>query len=71
MTGTPSPRPRFGTPFLVFGVAAMLAAVGALIELVYYSGNSALSPGTLGTTIGLVIAVVAFFAWGILAPANE
>ena len=59
------------TPFVVFGLAAALAAVGAVYEMSYYAGNAALSPGALGTTIGIVIALVAFFALGIRAPANE
>ncbi len=58
-------------PFAVFGLVAIAAAVGAVWEMSYYAGNSALAPGTLATTVGIVIALVAFFAWGMRAPRNE
>lgn len=59
------------TPFAAFGLVAIAAAVGAVWEMSYYAGNSALSEGTLGTTVGIVIALVAFFVWGSRAPPNE
>jgi hypothetical protein len=68
---TPATVGRGPTPFAVFGLAAILAAVGAVWEMSYFAGNSALSPGTLGTTIGIVLALVAFFVWGWRAPPNE
>lgn len=71
MTDARSTRTRVGGPFLVFGLAALLAAVAAIYEMAYYAGNSALSPGVLGTTLGIVVAVIAFFVWGALAPPNE
>jgi hypothetical protein len=59
------------TPFVVFGVVALAAAGGALYEISYYAGQSALSGQALGTTVGIVIALVAFFAIGLRAPRNE
>ncbi|MGA8303498.1 MAG: hypothetical protein WA691_02045 [Thermoplasmata archaeon] len=58
-------------PFAAFGVAAAVAAVGAVWEMSYFAGNSALSAGDLGTTLGIVAALVAFFVWGSRAPPNE
>jgi hypothetical protein len=63
--------PQGFTPFLAFGLVAIAAAVGAVWEMAYYAGSSVLSPGTLGTTIGIVVALGAFFAWGSRAPPNE
>ena len=71
-TPAPSTPPSWGIPpFFAFGLVAIAAAIGAIWEMSYYAGNSALSPGTLGTTIGIGIALVAFFLWGLRAPANE
>jgi hypothetical protein len=58
-------------PFLAFGLVAAAAAVGAVWEMSYYTGNSALSAGDLSTTLGIVAALVAFFVWGARAPKNE
>jgi hypothetical protein len=58
-------------PFLAFGLVAGAAAIGAIWEEAYYAGNSALDPGVLGTLTGIVIAVLAFFAWGLRASPNE
>jgi hypothetical protein len=66
-----SSHPRFLTPFAVFGLVALAAAGGAIYEMSYYAGQSALSGQALGTTIGIVIAVIAFFVIGIRAPRNE
>jgi hypothetical protein len=73
MTGSPPEfrdRPGVG-PFLAFGLVAGAAAVGAVWEMSYYAGNSALSAGDLGTTLGIVAALAAFFVWGSRAPSNE
>jgi hypothetical protein len=73
MTETPPAfpeRPGIG-PFLGFGLVAAAAAIGAVWEMSYYAGNSALSAGDLGTTLGIVAALVAFFVWGARAPRNE
>jgi hypothetical protein len=67
----PSASPRALGPFVVFGVAALIAAIAAVVELSYYAGNSALAPSALGTTLGIVIAVGAFFVWGLRAPPND
>jgi hypothetical protein len=58
-------------PFAAFGLAAAVAAIGAVWEMSYFAGNSALSAGDLGTTLGIVVALVAFFVWGSRAPPNE
>jgi ABC-type cobalamin transport system permease subunit len=74
VTAAEVPPSRTGgrpSPFAIFGLAAALAAVGAVWEMSYFAGNSALSPGTLGTTIGIVIALVAFFVLGMRAAPNE
>jgi len=73
MTVGPSDFPdRRGIgPFAAFGLVAAAAAVGAVWEMSYYAGNAALSAGDLGTTLGIVAALVAFFVWGARAPRNE
>jgi hypothetical protein len=63
-------RPGIG-PFVAFGLVAAAAAIGAVWEMSYYAGNSALSGGDLTTTLGIVAALVAFFVWGARAPRNE
>ena len=63
-------RPSIG-PFLAFGLVAAAAAIGAVWEMSYYAGNSALSAGDLSTTLGIVAALVAFFVWGTRAQRNE
>ena len=59
------------SPFLAFGLVAAAAAIGAVWEMSYYAGTPALSPAALGTTVGIVLALLAFFAWGSRAPPNE
>jgi hypothetical protein len=59
------------SPFVVFGLVAAAAAIGAVFELSYYSYTPALAPGAMGTTIGIVLALIAFFALGLRAPKNE
>ncbi len=73
MTEAPPPAPRRRTigPFLAFGLVAMAAAIGALYEISYWVGVSAFTSDTIGTTLGIVAALVAFFAWGLYAPAND
>jgi hypothetical protein len=61
---------RFG-PFTVFGAVAALAGLGAIFELSYWVGTSALSGGVIFTTLGIAAALVAFFAWGWRAPPND
>lgn len=58
-------------PFLAFGLVALVAAVGAIYEISYWIGVSAFTGPLLGTTVGIGVALVAFFVWGLLAPANE
>ena len=70
MTAGPSGANGVG-PFAAFGLVAALAAVGAVWEMSYYAGNSVLSAANLGTTLGIVVALVAFFVWGSRAPPNE
>lgn len=65
------PRARRITPFLAFSLVAAAAAIGAVFEESYYATNSALSPGVLGTTVGIVLALLAFFVLGVRAPPNE
>jgi hypothetical protein len=73
MSGNPAKFPdrRGVTPFVGFGLVAAAAAIGAIWEMSYYAGNSALSAGDLSTTLGIVAALVAFFVWGARAPRNE
>jgi hypothetical protein len=73
MSGSPAPpqRVRGPTAFVVFGVVAVIAAVGALLEMAYYTATPALGEATLGTMIGIVGALIGFFVWGLLAPPNE
>jgi hypothetical protein len=67
----PRTASRGFTPFLAFGLVAIAAAVGAVWELAYYAGSSVFAAGTLGTTVGIVLALGAFFVWGSRAPPNE
>jgi hypothetical protein len=65
------PRGRRVGPFAIFGGVAVLAAVGALFEMLYYTTTPALSEATWGTVLGIVGALVGFFVWGLSAPAND
>lgn len=65
-----APAVRFSA-FSVFGFVAVLAAVGALFEMSYYSTSPALGPATLGTVLGIIGALIGFFLWGLSAPPNE
>jgi putative flippase GtrA len=69
-TDPPRPRRRVG-PFVVFGAVAAAAAVGAIYEISYWVGVPAFFGSTIGTTLGIIAALVAFFAFGLTAPANE
>jgi hypothetical protein len=71
MTPPNPPRRAEPTPFAVFGAVAIVAAAGALAEMLYYSTTPALSAGTLGTLVGIVGALIAFFALGLRGPSNE
>jgi len=66
----PTPPRRIG-PFAAFALVAGAAAIGALYEISYWVGVSAFTPDTLGTTLGIGGALIAFFAFGLTAPANE
>lgn len=71
---TPPPPVRRATrvgPFAIFGLAAILAAAGALFEMSYYDGSPIASPSILGTTIGILLALIAFFVIGLRAPPND
>jgi hypothetical protein len=73
-TETPEPaRPRKKglTPFTIFGLVAALAAAGAIWEMSYYAGTSAIAPAALGTTLGVVVATAIFFVLGARAAPNE
>ncbi|HTW40434.1 MAG TPA: hypothetical protein VMF04_06250 [Thermoplasmata archaeon] len=59
------------TPFVVFGIVGVVAAAGAIWEALYYATSPALSSASLGTTLGIVIAVVAFVAVALWAPPND
>ena len=67
--GAPAGR-RIG-PFAAFALVAAAAAIGAVWEISYWVGIPAFSSGILGTTIGIVAALVAFFAWGLSAAPND
>jgi hypothetical protein len=75
MNATPEPRPPRSrgavSPFAVFGVVAALAVGGAVWEMLYYAATPALSSASLGTTLGIVAAVVVFFILALTAPPNE
>jgi len=75
MTQAPAVPPVASTggigPFAAFGLVAAVAAIGAVFEMSYYAGSSALSAGALGTTVGIILALLAFFAWGVRAPPND
>jgi hypothetical protein len=73
MTEAPTPPVRGSRvgPFAMFAAVAALAAAGALYEISYWVGVPAFVGATLGTTVGIVGALVAFFVFGFSAPANE
>ncbi|HTW56101.1 MAG TPA: hypothetical protein VMG36_06665 [Thermoplasmata archaeon] len=73
MTDDPAPVARPGRvgPFVVFGAVAVAAGAGAVFEISYWVGVSAFSSGVIGTAAGIVMALVAFFAWGLSGPAND
>ncbi len=60
-------RPTAVGPFVAFAVVGALAAIGAVFEISYWIGVSAFS----GVAVGIVLALIAFFTWGLLAPPNE
>jgi hypothetical protein len=68
--GSETPTVRISA-FAIFGVAAIVAAAGALFEMAYYTTTPALGPATLGTFIGICGALIGFFVWGLRAPPNE
>ena len=75
MTEEPSPGPttssRSVTPFTVFGIVAALAVGGAMWEMLYYATTPALEGASIGTTLGIAVAVIVFFVVAIFAPPNE
>jgi hypothetical protein len=66
----PSESP-WRSPFAIFGYAAIAAAALAIAEISYYSTTPALSSASLGTTLGIVAAVLAFVAFGWWGPSND
>ena len=70
MTSSKSPRRTIG-PFAAFGVVALIAAVGAVLEISYWVGVPATSPSVIGTALGIGAALIAFFVWGLRAPPND
>ena len=58
-------------PFVVFGLVAALAAVGAVFEISYWVGDPAFTGALAGTTVGILVALVAFFGFGLSAPPND
>ncbi len=66
--------PREGAsvaPFTAFGLVLLAAGSGALWEMAYYDGLPALFQAAIGTTLGIVVALTAFFALGLKGPPNE
>ncbi len=68
---TPPARRTWASPFAVFGAVAALAVGGAVWEMLYYASTPALAPASLGTTLGIVAAVVVLFILAVVAPPNE
>jgi hypothetical protein len=66
-----SARGRGIGPFAVFGAVAVVAGAGAVYEISYWVGVSALSAGVIGTAGAIAVALVAFFVWGLSGPAND
>jgi hypothetical protein len=66
--------PRQGAsvaPFTAFGLVLLAAGSGALWEMAYYDGLPALFQAAIGTTLGIVVALTAFFVLGLKGPPNE
>ncbi len=66
--------PREGAsvaPFTAFGLVLLAAGSGALWEMAYYDGLPALFQAAIGTTLGIVVALTAFFVLGLKGPPNE
>lgn len=58
-------------PFTAFGLVLLAAGVGALWEMAYYDGLPALFQAAIGTTLGIAVALSAFFVLGLKGPPNE
>jgi hypothetical protein len=71
MTAPTPTGSRWSTPFAIFGYAMIAASALAIAEISYYSTTPALSASSLGTTLGIIVAVVAFVLFGLWAPPNE
>ena len=69
--GTTATESRWRSPFAIFGAVAVAAAAGAIAEALYYATSPALSASSLGTTLGIVVAVGAFVIFGLWAPSND
>ena len=59
------------SPFVWFGVAAVAAAAWALYQMVAWASVPAFGSSAWPTTIGIVIALGAFFLVGLRAPPND
>lgn len=70
MSASRAPRRSMG-PFAAFGAVAVIAAIGAIFEISYWVGLSAISPSVIGTALGIAAALVAFFVWGLRGPSND
>lgn len=64
-------RTRRLGPFAAFGFVGAIAILGAVWEMSYYATSPVLSGASLGTTLGVVVAAIVFFAIALYAPPND
>lgn len=69
--GPPAAAGHGLSPFVVFGAVAAAAIGGAIFEMLYYVTAPGLEGAAIGTTGGILVAVVVFFGFALTAPPNE
>jgi len=70
-SGGPDAPARGVSPFAVFGIVAGLAGAWAILEMLGYTVEPALAGPTLPTLAGILIALGAFFFFGLKSPPND
>jgi hypothetical protein len=71
VSASTSSESSWSSPFAIFGYAMVAASAMAIAEIAYYSTDPALSAASLGTTGGIVVAVIAFVLFGLWGAPNE
>jgi hypothetical protein len=66
-----APGSRGVTPFLVFGVATVVAATWAVYQMIAWASVPSFGSSAWPTTIGIMIALAVFFILALVGPAND